>query len=151
MLAWSPVEQLIHVAMILYLGNNLVSQAIFSAQTMHVSAIIFYYFSDLRTFNSCLFGKGCICFCLCLPNVGLVSPARPFLFHNRFQYSYLMYVISVAMEMEGGLTDCSDKSKTWQIAKATKHPRKCCMSSEMLKRNSLPSIAVHTLWRLLPW
>ena len=48
-----------------------------------------YLVSDLCT-NSCLFKEGCICFCLCLQIVGLVSQARPFAW----------YVISTAAEME---------------------------------------------------
>ena len=54
---------------------------------MHVSN--FKFINDLYNINSCFFEEGCICFCLHLQTVGLVSQASPFPFCsvNHFQYS----------------------------------------------------------------
>ena len=52
--------------------------------------LLFKLLSDLCSFNSCLLKKrNCICSCLCLRTVGLVSQARPFLFRSNDHFQYL--------------------------------------------------------------
>ena len=56
----------------------------------HACQLFQIYFYDLCTINSYLSEDGCICFCLCVQTVGLVSETRPFLLCSAdcFQYSY---------------------------------------------------------------
>ena len=76
----------------------------FSTQTMHINYLnlIFHYLMTLPLLDACL-ERGLHLFLLMLTNFWLSLTSQTLLFGsaNCFQYSYLIYAISVAVEMEG--------------------------------------------------
>ena len=69
----------------------------FNPNHAHISYILII---DLCTINLCMFKEGCICFCLCLQTVGLVSQARPFLFHSADHFQSNMRMVPLQKQKE---------------------------------------------------
>jgi len=109
---------------------------------------------------------------LCLQTFGLVLQARPFPFHTTdcFQYSYPICDWCCHRNRKGPACETnlskSKKVTSWQDiglennvwngpedTKATKHSKKNVTVSLQRRQNqnSLPSVPVQTVWRLLPW